>query len=63
MKSIEERVRNVNVNSRYDAMYSDLKELYELAAIGDIYEALCLCFKFGYLKGRRAAAAEAKKKG
>ncbi len=59
MKTMKETAQTVKVNSRYDLTIVEMRELYSLCQ-DDILEALSVCFKYGYEKGRRATLKEIK---
>lgn len=60
MKSIIEKAGSVKVNPLYDMWDYELNALRDVLKT-DEFTALVLAFKYGYLKGTRAAKAQQKK--
>lgn len=60
MTNIIEKAEKVKINPFYDMWDYELNKLHEVLKI-DEFTALVLAFKYGYLKGTRAAKAQQKR--
>ena len=59
MRSMQDISRTVKVNERYDLTAQNMIDLFEIGK-KDMFEALSICFKVGYERGRKATLKEIK---
>lgn len=57
-KTVQEKIANFRINSRYDANFQDMEEILQFS--NDPFRMFYIAFKYGYLQGSKAMKKELK---